>query len=212
MTGTCAVCGARKLQFVAASGAGLMNKLINRMPIEMHLPGHNFTGPGTNLKKRLKADGTPKPWSMPINRVDQAAYRHDLCYAEHKDTAARNTICDKTMLASLDAIPNPTARESFERGIVKPIIGTKARFGLGVGEKKVRWSDELAEELHKPDFSGEEIQGSFYEPELQKTDQDVYRIEKILRRRTKNGINEVFVKWKGYPKNFTSWVPQSDLQ
>ena len=76
--GLCAVCGARKSQFVAASGAGLMNKMINRMPVEMHLPGHNFTGPGTNLKKRLNADGTPKPWSMPINRVDQAAYRHDL--------------------------------------------------------------------------------------------------------------------------------------
>ena len=57
------------------------------------------------------------------------------------------------------------------------------------------------------DFNGEEIQGSFYEQEIQKTDQDVYRIEKIPRRRSKNGIKEVFVKWKGYPKNFNSWVP-----
>ena len=148
--GTCTVCGARKSQFVAAKGAGLMNKLINRMPVEMHLPGHNFTGPGTNLSKRLNADGTPKAWSKPINRVDQAAYHHDICYARHKDTAARNSICDKTMLASLDAMPNPTARERMDRSIVRPIIGTKARFGLGVGKKKVRWSDELAEELHKP--------------------------------------------------------------
>ena len=134
--GTCTVCGARKSQFVAAKGAGLMNKLINRMPVEMHLPGHNFTGPGTNLSKRLNADGTPKAWSKPINRVDQAAYHHDLCYAQHKDTAARNSICDKTMLASLDAISNPTMRERVDRSIVRPIIGTKARFGLGVGKKK----------------------------------------------------------------------------
>ena len=33
----------------------------------------------------------------------------------------------------------------------------------------------------KTDYNGEEIQGSFYKQELQKTSQDVFRIEKILR-------------------------------
>ena len=136
-TGICTVCGSKKSQFIAAStGAGFMNKLINRLPVEMHLPGHNFTGPGTKLHKRLNADGTPKSWSMPINRVDQAAYRHDLCYAKHKDTAARNSICDKAMLDELARIDNPTAREKMDRGIVRPLIGTKVRFGLGVPKKK----------------------------------------------------------------------------
>ena len=130
--GTCAVCGARKSQFVASKGAGIANTLINRLPVEMHLPGHNFTGPGTNLQKRLLPDGTPKAWSKPINRVDEAAYRHDVCYAKHKDTASRNAICDKAMLDSLDGIPNPTARERLDRSIVRPIIGTKKRFGLGI--------------------------------------------------------------------------------
>lgn len=135
--GICAVCGSRKSQFIrSVEGTGFMNHLINRLPIEMHLPGHNFTGPGTNLAKRLNADGTPKDWSKPINRVDEAAYHHDLCYARHKDTASRNSICDATMLSSLDAISDPTARERLDRSIVKPIIGTKARFGLGVKKKK----------------------------------------------------------------------------
>ena len=40
----------------------------------MHLPGHNFTGPGTKLYKRMNSGGTPKEWSIPINRVDNAAY------------------------------------------------------------------------------------------------------------------------------------------
>ena len=35
----------------------------------MHLPGHNFTGPGTNLSKRLNEDGSPKAWSKPINTL-----------------------------------------------------------------------------------------------------------------------------------------------
>ena len=32
------------------------------------------------------------------------------------------------------------------------------------------------------DYNGEEIQGSFYEQELQKTSQKTFRIEKILKR------------------------------
>ena len=30
-------------------GKGVVNKLINNLPFEAHLPGHNFTGPGTKL-------------------------------------------------------------------------------------------------------------------------------------------------------------------
>ena len=61
----------------------------------MHLPGHNFTGPGTKLYRRLNPNGTPKEWSIPINRVDNAAYHHDLCYSKHDDTKTGNEICDK---------------------------------------------------------------------------------------------------------------------
>ena len=32
------------------------------------------------------------------------------------------------------------------------------------------------------DYNGEEIQGSFYEQELQKTSQSTFRIEKVLKR------------------------------
>jgi hypothetical protein len=45
---------------------------------EMHLPGMNYAGPGTRLDLRLNDDGTPKQWSMPVDRVDLAAYHHDL--------------------------------------------------------------------------------------------------------------------------------------
>ena len=71
-----------------------------------------------------------------------------MCYAEHKDTAARNSICDKGLLASLDAIPNPTMCEQVDQTIIKHLIGTEIRFGLGVKKekRKVRWSDQLANE------------------------------------------------------------------
>ena len=68
-----------KTQFVkkGAAGESFLNIFVNKLTFEMHLPGHNFTGPGTKLNKRLNPDGTPKEWSIPINRVDNSAYHND---------------------------------------------------------------------------------------------------------------------------------------
>ena len=72
----CVTCGKKKTQFVKkeVAGGSFQNSLVNKLPFEMHLPGHNFTGPRTKLYKRLNPDGTPKEWSMSINRVDNAAF------------------------------------------------------------------------------------------------------------------------------------------
>ena len=136
--GTCVVCGKTKTQFVKSSkGGSILNKMINSLPVEIHLPGHNFTGPGTKLNKRLNPDLTPKKWSKPINRVDKAAYNHDICYLKNTDTVTRNAVCDKNMLKELKGIYNPTIRERMERGLVSSLIGTKARFGWGLNKKKL---------------------------------------------------------------------------
>ncbi|GBN18450.1 hypothetical protein AVEN_78477-1 [Araneus ventricosus] len=91
----------------------------------MHLPGHQFTGQGTQLlrgKTRLNPDLTHKEWSKPINQVDESAYKHDVCYIKNKDTETRNKVGDSNMIKELDEIPNPTIRERIEKTIVKPII------------------------------------------------------------------------------------------
>jgi len=64
------------------------------------------------------------------------------------------------------------------------------------------------------DYSGEEIQGVFYNWELQKVNKrdEVYKIEKIIqKRKTKTG-NEYLIKWLGYPSKFNSWVKEEDLK
>ena len=50
------------------------------------------------------------------------------------------------------------------------------------------------------DQNDEEIQGSFYEPELLKSEQDVFRIDKIIRKDHKK--KQALVKWKGYSDDF----------
>ena len=129
--GRCVICGTTKTQFIKAQkGGSLLNKFINTLPVEMHLPGHNFTGPGTKLKKRLNADLTPKKWSKPS--VDKPAIHHDIFYLKNDDTATRNAVYDKNMLKELEGIYNPTLRERLDKSIVSRLIGTKVKFGMGV--------------------------------------------------------------------------------
>ena len=57
------------------------------------------------------------------------------------------------------------------------------------------------------DLNGEEIIGTFYEKELQKTNQQGFRIEKVIKRKG----NKLYVKWKGYDNLFNSWIDKNDL-
>ena len=57
------------------------------------------------------------------------------------------------------------------------------------------------------DLNGEPIAGSFYEKELQKTNQEKFRIEKILKRKR----DKLYVKWKGYDNSFNSWIDKKYL-
>ena len=50
------------------------------------------------------------------------------------------------------------------------------------------------------DLNGEEIIGTFYEKELQKTNQKEFRIEKV----TEKEGDKLYVKWKGYDNSFNS--------
>ena len=63
------------------------------------------------------------------------------------------------------------------------------------------------------DDAGEILDGTFYEAELQKVikEDDVSRVENVLRKRKRKGVVEYFVKWKGYPDKFNSWVAESDI-
>ena len=57
-------------------------------------------------------------------------------------------------------------------------------------------------------MNGQEITGSFYEKELQKTSQVKFRIEAVLKRKG----DKLYVKWKGYDNHFNSWIEKKDLE
>ena len=132
------------------------------------MPGYNYAGPGTALEKRLDENDKPLPNSKPINRVDEAAYTHDLAYRAAGDASETNALtlkheADKKMIAELNNIENPTFRERIDAPLVRTALQAKVRLGLGVGkpslaavgktkqnEPKSDKKPSLAAELYKP--------------------------------------------------------------
>ena len=112
---------------------------------EKHLPGHSFTGAQTNLKERLDANDNPLPHSMPINRVDAAAYRHDLTYRDAGDDLSKKHQADREMIQELENIQNPTMRERLDNFLVKNSMKAKLAVGASLPE-----GASLSKELHKP--------------------------------------------------------------
>ena len=57
------------------------------------------------------------------------------------------------------------------------------------------------------DLDNENILGSFYARQLSPAKQNIFRIETVIKRKTKKAL----VKWVGYSDKHNSWVPFSDL-
>lgn len=133
LIGNCSLCNNKKSTFVSAkTGKGVINDILNSgyLP-ELHLPGHNFTGPGTKLRKRLLRQ------DKPVNKLDAAAKEHDMEYAIFKDTKDRH-IFDKKLqdkAAEIMIDPQSSFREKAEAGLVSGIMLSKRK--LGLGQKKI---------------------------------------------------------------------------
>ena len=57
------------------------------------------------------------------------------------------------------------------------------------------------------DLNGEEIIGTFYEKEFQSTNQQEFRIEKVIKKKG----NKLYVKWKGFDNSFNSCIDKKDI-
>ena len=88
---------------------------------------------------------------------------------------------------------------------------------------KMNWTEEIFQITQQlsgtsvvytvQDLLERPIEGTFYEEELQKVKRpDIFRIEKVLKKHTKNKKMEYLVRWSGYRPDFDSWIQSSDIE
>lgn len=112
------------------SGTGLLNKAINALPFELHIPGYQFCGPGTRLAKRL-ARG-----DRGVNPLDSACREHDVAYSR-SDVLADRHAADRALAE--EARQRIVARDSSlrERAAAAAVwAAMKAKTRLGMGLKR----------------------------------------------------------------------------
>ena len=132
LQGKCALCGTTKSRFISAKeGKGWTD-----LPFELHPPvsltkRYQFLGPGTKLNKRLDSNKNPLPHSKPVNKLDEIAMNHDICYEKYPKTKERNKICDKKMLDDIKSNKKTSSINEFlMRRAAKNIIGAKKVLGI----------------------------------------------------------------------------------
>ncbi|HLX52533.1 MAG TPA: chromo domain-containing protein, partial [Aquella sp.] len=114
--------------------------------------------------------------------------------------------------------PAPSKTTKFNLGEKVRISRIKGVFEQGY---LPNWSEELFEIIKVKntypttyvlkDANGKEIGGSFYNEELQKATQEIYRIEKIIRKKKIKGVEYGLVKWIGYSDKFNTWEPMTEI-
>ena len=125
-----------------------IHKAIGKLPRPKKgftLPGHKYTGPYNPLDEQLNENDIPILGQEPFNRVDKISMRHDICYRDKGRNKDGKQKCDKEMLSELDILQPKDLREKIDKRLVRKIISTKTRLGWGI-----KWTNELADELHKP--------------------------------------------------------------
>lgn len=110
----------------------ILNRAVDKLPIELHIPGYQFCGPGTKLDERL-AHG-----DQGVNKLDSYCKDHDIAYKQFKDNERRQ-IADQILankswkrFTSNDA----SLGERSAALAVATIMGAKSKFagkGLQLG-------------------------------------------------------------------------------
>lgn len=118
-------------------GRGFFNKLIDKLPIELHLPGYNFCGPGTKLEKRLKRG------DRGVNPLDEACKKHDIAYTHSSDLKFRHGADKELYKAAKERIfsKDSSFGEKAASSAVAALMKAKVAIGMGVGKRSVRKKD-----------------------------------------------------------------------
>jgi len=174
-----------------------------------------------------------KKW---INVVQKIVYAYN--HSVHSGTKMRP--CDVDLYNAADARENLRKRAASNgNGVVKR--GAKAKYRVNDCVRISRtkntfergYEKNFSEEIFivkrvtqrqgiythvLQDLNGEEIDGFFYAEELTIVGKErlgsdqKFEVEHILRTKGRGKTKQYFVKWRGWPISFASWIPASSIE
>jgi hypothetical protein len=115
------------LRTARKSGSGILNSVINNLPVELHIPGYKFCGPGTKLAKRL-ARG-----DVGINGLDEACKEHDVAYSREKNLEQRHKADQILGEKAVERFKSSNASVGEKAAALAVATAMKAKVKLGMG-------------------------------------------------------------------------------
>lgn len=117
-----------------SEGSGLINKLIDKLPVEVHLPFYNYCGPGTKLTERLSRG------DRGINYLDEACREHDISYSKSQDLKHRHEadkILEKKAIKRIKAFDSTPGEKIAAIGVAGA-MKVKRKLGMGIKRRTKR--------------------------------------------------------------------------
>ena len=115
-------------------GSGVINNLLNALPVELHIPGYQYCGPGTKLQERL-ARGDPG-----INPLDQACKIHDIAYLKNRENVQlRNEADEKLVQRAQERVLAGDAsigEKAAAALAIANVMKIKSKLGMGCQKQK----------------------------------------------------------------------------
>ena len=150
---------------------------------------------------------------IPDSTLRQKLYYDNIEKKEMKEKPIESKVGDKTRLA----LPKKTFKYQIGQSVV--ISGMKTKFHKGYlpqwsGEVFFIYDRETRQRINVyrlKTWENIKIEGTFYSAELTAVyvpDDTSYVVDTILEKRTLNGVDEVLVRWEGFPDSHITWVPQ----
>jgi hypothetical protein len=101
----------------------------------------------------------------------------------------------------------------------------RKKYELGVFDKSYypNWTDQTfkvsadTDQPVKPvyklkDETNKVLENRVYPEQVQKITENIYRVEKIIKKRTFQGKRQVYVKWLNYPNTYNTWIDENEIQ
>lgn len=132
-------------------GGSLLDKAINSLPFELHVPGYQYCGPGTKLRKRLKRG------DRGVNPLDAECRKHDITYSRYKSGIERREADRELGEAAWKRVKSADATIG-ERATALAVSGImKAKSALGFGLKKSKSKRKNKKKLMKTKSSTKSV-------------------------------------------------------